>query len=75
MSGPRFAHLSGRPMWERCDPLGERIVICRLSEATSEHSDRVSRRQRHPHSCEPKRRDHFLWSDQARVFRSIEPVR
>jgi len=25
MSGPRFAHLTGRPMWEHCDHLGTRI--------------------------------------------------
>ncbi len=25
MSGPRFAHLTGRPMWERCDHVGTRI--------------------------------------------------
>ncbi len=25
MTGPRFAHLTGRPMWERCDHAGTRI--------------------------------------------------
>ena len=25
MSGPRFAHLTGRPMWEHCDHVGTRI--------------------------------------------------
>ena len=25
MSGPRFAHLTGRRMWERCDHSGTRI--------------------------------------------------